>query len=101
MPTDPRPESGHDREPGGTGDDRFRRKGQSDAWNAFGLIVSGVLVWGGVGFLVGAWLDAAWPRLVGLLVGMAGGLYLVWLRYGDADGSPGPPGSSSKRKGSS
>lgn len=102
MSTDPRPEPGHDREPGGAGgassDDRFRRS-QTDAWNAFGLIVSGVLVWGGVGFLVAAWLDTAWPRLVGLLVGMAGGLYLVWLRYGDADGSPGPPGSSSKRKG--
>lgn len=62
---------------------RERRKGQADAWNAFGLVVSGVLVWGGVGFLVGAWLDSALPRVVGLLVGMAAGLYLVWLRYGD------------------
>ena len=90
MPTDPT----DDREPGpgdpaaagGRQHDRdasYGRKTQTDAWNAFGLIISGVLVWGGVGFLVAAWLDSTWPRLVGLLVGMAGGLYLVWLRYGD------------------
>ena len=70
-------------EPTDDADARQRRKGQSDAWNAFGLVVSGVLVWGGVGFLVGAWLDSPLPRLVGLLVGMGAGLYLVWLRYGD------------------
>ncbi len=73
MPTDPADDA----------EARQRRKTQSDAWNAFGLVVSGVLVWGGVGFLVGAWLDSPLPRLVGLLVGMAAGLYLVWLRYGE------------------
>lgn len=61
---------------------RARRKQESDAWGAFGLIVAGVLVWGGVGFGVGAWLDSQLPVLVGLLVGMFAGLYLVWFRYG-------------------
>jgi len=61
-----------------------RRGGEQDAWGAFGLVVSGVLVWGGVGAVLGAWLDSSIPVLVGLLVGMAAGLYLVWFRYGRA-----------------
>lgn len=60
------------------------RKGEADAWGAFGLVVSGVVVWGGVGALVGAWLDSSIPVLIGLLLGMTAGLYLVWFRYGRA-----------------
>lgn len=60
------------------------RRGQADAWGAFGLVVSGVLVWGGVGWLLSAWLDSRVPVAVGLLVGMTAGLYLVWFRYGRA-----------------
>lgn len=75
----PEPESDltKDGRPGGRG-------GESDAWAAFGLVVSGVLVWGGAGILVSRWLDHPLPAVVGLLVGMAGGLYLVWFRYGRA-----------------
>ncbi|MCW2776726.1 MAG: hypothetical protein JWN17_451 [Frankiales bacterium] len=60
------------------------RKGEADAWGAFGLVVSGVLVWGGVGWFVSDRLDNRLPLLVGLLVGMFAGLYLVWFRYGRA-----------------
>jgi ATP synthase protein I len=63
---------------------RVRRQADADAWGAFGLVVSGVLVWGGVGGLLGAWLDSGIPVMVGLLVGMTAGLYLVWFRYGRA-----------------
>ncbi len=62
-------------------DDRNRRA-QSDAWGAFSLVVSGVLVWGVVGWLVAEWLDLVIFVMVGLLVGMGASLYLVWLRYG-------------------
>jgi ATP synthase protein I len=58
------------------------RKGQADAWGAFGLVTSGVLVWGGVGWLLSEWLDNRLFVMVGLLVGMAAALYLVWFRYG-------------------
>ena len=61
-----------------------RRKGEADAWGALGLVIAGVLVWGGVGGLIGAWLDSGIPTMVGLLVGMTAGLYLVWFRYGRA-----------------
>lgn len=59
-----------------------RARDEADAWGAFGLVTSGVAVWGGVGALFGAWLDSGIPVMVGLLVGMAGGLFLVWFRYG-------------------
>lgn len=61
-----------------------RRRDERDAWGAFGLVPAGVLVWGGVGALVGARLDSRVPVAIGLLVGMAAGLYLVWFRYGRA-----------------
>ena len=62
-------------------DDRGRR-GESDAFAAFGLITGGVLFWGGVGWLVSEWLDNSIFVMLGLLLGMGGALYLVWLRYG-------------------
>ncbi len=60
----------------------FARKGEADAYAALGLVVSGVLVWGGVGYLVSEWLDNTAFVMVGLLLGMGAGLYLVWFRYG-------------------
>lgn len=53
-----------------------------DAWGALSLIISGVTLWGGVGFLLGHWLDSQVPVALGLVFGMAAALYLVWVRYG-------------------
>ncbi|MCW2713980.1 MAG: hypothetical protein JWN88_1027 [Frankiales bacterium] len=58
------------------------RKGEADAYGALGLVISGVLVWGGVGFLVSERLDNPVFVMLGLLLGMGAGLYLVWFRYG-------------------
>ncbi len=60
----------------------FRRKGEADAWAALGLVISGVLVWGGVGYLLSERVDNRVFLPLGLLVGMGAGLYLVWFRYG-------------------
>jgi ATP synthase protein I len=73
MPPEPR-----DRD----ADESFRRKGEADAWNALSLILSGMLLWGGVGWLLSRWLDTRLPIAVGVLVGTAAGTLLVWLRYG-------------------
>ncbi len=70
-PTSPDDESGD-----------FKRKGEADAYGALGLIISGVLVWGGVGFAVSEWLGNRLFVMLGLLLGMGAGLYLVWFRYG-------------------
>ena len=74
MSPDPS-DSGHSSEPDG-------RKGEADAWGAFGLMVSGVAVWGAVGWLVSEWLDSRVFVMLGLLLGMGASLYLVWFRYG-------------------
>ena len=58
------------------------RKGEADAYGALGLVVSGILFWGGVGYLLSEKLDNTVFVLLGLLLGMGGGLYLVWFRYG-------------------
>jgi ATP synthase protein I len=62
--------------------DSSGRKGEADAWGAFGLMVSGVAVWGAVGWLVSEWLDNRVFLMLGLLLGMGAALYLVWFRYG-------------------
>ncbi|TDE15027.1 AtpZ/AtpI family protein [Jiangella asiatica] len=62
--------------------DDARRQDQARAWDAFGLVVSGIAVWGGVGWLVSEWLNSRVFLVLGLLVGMGAALYLVWVRYG-------------------
>ena len=45
-------------------------------------MISGVAVWGGVGWLLSEWLDNRIFLMIGLLVGMSAALYLVWFKYG-------------------
>jgi ATP synthase protein I len=79
MSTDP------SRDPYEASDDGERRAGRqasNDAWSAFGLMVSGVVVWGGAGYLVSRWTGHQIFTMVGLLVGMGTALYGIWFRYG-------------------
>jgi hypothetical protein len=64
------------------GADPLRRKGEADAWNAVSLVLAGMLLWGGLGWLLGR--EVGLPALtgLGLVLGTGGGLALVWLRYG-------------------
>ena len=62
-----------------------------DPWSAMSSIVSGVLLWGLIGWGVSAWLGSrAWIG-AGLVIGGVLGVLLVYLRYGR--GQPGPPAS--------
>lgn len=58
------------------------RRAQNDAFGALGLLMSGVLVWGGAGWLVSRWLGSPVFTMAGLLLGTGSALYLVWFRYG-------------------
>ncbi|MGH9250117.1 MAG: hypothetical protein ACRD0W_11440 [Acidimicrobiales bacterium] len=78
MSPDPPPEPSPDQSA------ELGRRDQNNAWNAFGLVASGVTVWGGVGWLVSEWLDNRIYLMLGILVGAAAALYLVWVRYGKA-----------------
>ena len=61
---------------------RAERQAQDDAWAASGLLISGVAVWGGAGYLVSRWLDNQVFVMIGLLLGTATALYGIWFRYG-------------------
>lgn len=51
-------------------------------WSIFGYLLSGLLFWGGVGYGLDTWLGTTYLTLIGLLVGISGAVYLVWLRFG-------------------
>jgi ATP synthase protein I len=58
-------------------------EGADAGWAALGYLLGGMIIWGGVGWLVDRWLDL--PH-VGLLVGLIGGgtagVYLIVKRLG-------------------
>jgi ATP synthase protein I len=58
------------------------KRDENAMWTIFGYLLSGLLFWGGVGYAADKWLDTSYLTLVGLLVGMGGAIYLVWLRFG-------------------
>jgi hypothetical protein len=51
------------------------------AWSIFGYIISGLLIWGGIGLGLDKWLGTHFIVLIGLLLGAGSGIYLVWLRF--------------------
>lgn len=53
-----------------------------DAWTIIGLLLGGLLVWGGIGYLLDRWLGFRALFLpIGLIVGAIGGTWLVVIRY--------------------
>jgi F0F1-type ATP synthase assembly protein I len=57
--------------------------GVGAAWSVIGTLASGILVWGGVGFLVDRWLGIEWLFLpIGMVVGVSASIYVVYLKYG-------------------
>ena len=55
---------------------------ESAMWSIVGYLLSGLLFWGGLGYGLDKWLDKNYFTLIGLLVGISGAIYLVWLRFG-------------------
>ena len=51
-------------------------------WTIFGYMLSGLLIWGGIGWGLDQLLNTGFFLLAGLLLGMGSALYLVWLRFG-------------------
>jgi|tagenome__1003787_1003787.scaffolds.fasta_scaffold20924757_2 ATP synthase protein I len=52
-----------------------------DGWAALSYIITGVLFYGAIGWLVDAWLGTRGFVGAGIAVGAAAGVGLVWLRY--------------------
>ncbi|MDO5503434.1 MAG: hypothetical protein Q4G67_09710 [Actinomycetia bacterium] len=57
---------------------------QADAMGAtvIAYLVTGPMVFGGLGWLLSRWTDITLFIPVGMLAGMALSLYTIWLRYG-------------------
>jgi F0F1-type ATP synthase assembly protein I len=53
-----------------------------DGWTVIAYLLSGLLLWGGIGVLLDRWLGTSFFALVGMLVGGVGAIYLVYIRYG-------------------
>lgn len=62
-------------------------RGAEAAWNVTGLLLAGILVWGGVGFLVDRWLGFERHLFlpIGMLAGLGAAMYLVYLKHGRDD----------------
>lgn len=60
----------------------FNSREQDSAWRAVAYLLSGPLVYGGIGWGLDHWLGTTWIVGVGIVGGMALSLYLIWFRYG-------------------
>jgi len=68
--------------------------GDGEAWTVLAYLISGPLLYGGLGWLADRWLGTTpWLVVVGILGGMALAVYIVWVRYGAHDRRP-PTASS-------
>lgn len=60
----------------------FNVREQDSAWRAVAYLLTGPLIYGGLGALADHWLGTSWLVGAGIVGGMAMSLYLIWFRYG-------------------
>jgi ATP synthase protein I len=61
-------------------------RGAGAAWSVMGTLLSGILAWGGLGYLIDRLVGFHWLFLpIGMVVGVGTAIYLVYLRYGRDD----------------
>ncbi len=58
------------------------RNEEGALWSIVGYLLSGLIIWGGIGWGFDQWLDTNYFLLVGMLLGAGASIYLVWLRFG-------------------
>lgn len=55
---------------------------EGDPWLAFGYLVSGVLLYGAMGWLADWWLGTTFLVVIGILFGAGLGIYMTFKRFG-------------------
>lgn len=76
-----------DRSPQDPRDEDKAASGADQGWTAVSYLIGGIVVWGLVGWLVDRWLHTGGiATAIGVVVGAAGGVYLVVRRLGGYDG---------------
>lgn len=63
----------------------------ADPWRSFSYIVSGVLLYGLLGWLADRWLGTTFLVAIGILVGAGLGIYMTFARYNKTPASPRKP----------
>ena len=53
-----------------------------DPWAVVSYLLGGVILYGGIGWLVDLWLGTRGFVGAGIVLGAAAAVWLVWLRYG-------------------
>ena len=56
--------------------------GMGQGWASLGTLLAGMLVWGGVGWLLDRGLGTTFCVPLGVLLGLAASIYLVYVRSG-------------------
>lgn len=74
-------EEGHPPDPE-SDSDAEQRSFANAAWSIPSYILSGMAVYGGLGWLLDQWWGTSALLPIGILVGLGLALYLVYLRYG-------------------
>ncbi|WP_207798486.1 AtpZ/AtpI family protein [Klenkia marina] len=77
---------GHGRRP--TPSDESHPSGADVGWGITGTLLSGLVVWGGAGWLLDRWLETRVFVVIGMLLGLASAIYLVVTKYGGATDAP-------------
>ena len=62
-------------------------------WTVFSYLIGGMVAYGGIGWLVGRAVHAAWPFPVGMLVGLGISLGYIIYRYGRQGAAEGGRGN--------
>jgi ATP synthase protein I len=64
---------------------------RGDPWMAFGYLVSGVLLYGAIGWGLDRWWGTSFMVVIGILLGAGLGIYQTWARFGiGRDSKQGP-----------
>ncbi|MGH3544380.1 MAG: hypothetical protein ACRDPW_00360 [Mycobacteriales bacterium] len=51
--------------------------GMNAGWAIVGTLISGMIVWGGIGWLIDWWFGVSFALPIGLVFGAAGAIFLV------------------------
>ncbi len=52
-------------------------------WSILAYLIAGLLIWGGIGYGIDAWIGKHhYGIITGLVLGLGSSLYLAWLRFG-------------------
>ncbi len=71
-------------------------RGADQGWAVLSTMISGLVVFGGIGWLLDGWLDSHLWTPVGLVIGMALGIYAVVMRFGRPEAIEVTPASAEK-----